>query len=111
MGEAGQAARGKRQEARGKRQEARARARGKRQEARGKRQEETMMATFMPVQFGNTPGCYINLDLVKMVTPTTAGCIVHFDKGHTIGITTSAREVATVADTLRREARAVVTAE
>jgi F420-dependent methylenetetrahydromethanopterin dehydrogenase len=48
---------------------------------------------------------------VKMVTPTNAGCIVHFDKGHTIGITTSAREVATVADTLRREARAVVTAE
>ena len=51
------------------------------------------MATFIPVQFGNTPGCYINLDLVKMVTPTNAGCIVHFDKGHTIGITTSAREV------------------
>jgi len=69
------------------------------------------MATFIPVQFGNTPGCYINLDLVKMVTPTNAGCIVHFDKGHTIGITTSAREVATVADTLRREARAVLTAE
>ena len=51
------------------------------------------MATLIPVQFGNTPGCYINLDLVKMVTPTNAGCIVHFDKGHTIGITTSAREV------------------
>ena len=76
-----------------------------------RRQEEKMMATFMPVQFGNTPGCYINLDLVKMVTPTNAGCIVHFDKGHTIGITTSAREVATVADTLQREARAVVSAE
>jgi hypothetical protein len=58
-----------------------------------------------------SPGCYINLDLVKMVTPTNAGCIVHFDKGHTMGITTSAREVATVADALRREARAVVTAE
>ena len=84
---------------------------GKRTGEARRRQEETTMATFIPVQFGNTPGCYINLDLVKMVTPTNAGCIVHFDKGHTIGITTSAREVATVADTLRREARAVVTAE
>jgi hypothetical protein len=84
---------------------------GKRTGEASRRQEETMMATLIPVQFGNTPGCYINLDLVKMVTPTNAGCIVHFDKGHTIGITTSAREVATVADTLRREARAVVTAE
>jgi hypothetical protein len=84
---------------------------GKRTGEARRRQEETMMTTFIPVQFGNTPGCYINLDLVKMVTPTNAGCIVHFDKGHTIGITTSAREIATVADTLRREARAVVTAE
>jgi hypothetical protein len=76
---------------------------GKRTGEARRRQEETMMTTFIPVQFGNTPGCYINLDLVKMVTPTNAGCIVHFDKGHTIGITTSAREIATIEASLKIE--------
>jgi hypothetical protein len=63
------------------------------------------MASFMPVHFANMPGYYINLDLVRTISPLPMGCIVHFDNGHTIGINESADAVVAAAEHVRQTER------
>lgn len=60
------------------------------------------MAHFIPVQFGSGPGTYINLDLVRAVTPLTKGCLVHFDHTYTMAINETANAVVAAAEHFRQ---------
>ena len=60
------------------------------------------MAIFAMVQMGNTPGCFINLDQVRVMTPATGGTSIAFDDGHRIGVATP---IAAILSQLNKDTR------
>ena len=48
----------------------------------------------VPVTVGSTAGWFINLDLVRAIQPTSAGCIVFFDGAHSLPVSHPANAIA-----------------
>jgi len=64
------------------------------------------MASFTRLTFGSRAGAYINLDLVRAVTPIgSGGCLVHFDQNDTIAIHESTDAIAKAAANLQQRER------
>ena len=44
------------------------------------------MATFVQVRVGGVSGWYVNIDLVRFISPSATGSVLYFDKEHTLGV-------------------------
>ena len=56
------------------------------------------MAVFVPLTVGNTPNCYVNLDLVRVIQPTNGGSKLIFDNQHFVITTAPPEEILGAVD-------------